>query len=94
MRKHVPMLKAYRWYEVADKQRHAHIHDATLPSKLSEFQAWLAKKCPVDEPESALVVIVSSYETFASRALDVTTTEGPKGTSLDFSLGLLGSALY
>jgi hypothetical protein len=35
-------------------------------------------------------MIVSSYETFTSRALDVTTIEGPKDISLDLVLNSLG----
>jgi len=71
------MLKPFRWYEVQDKQRMAHIRDTTIPAPLAEFKKWFAEKCPPDNPDSAKVVIISSYETFNQRALEVTAAVGP-----------------
>ncbi len=80
IRQYFPALKAYRWYEVAEKQRMAHIRDATLPSKVEELIDWLKKKCPCDKPDSASVVIVTSYETACHRALQTRPTNKKPGT--------------
>ena len=86
IRKHFPALRAFRWYEVAEKQRMAHIRDATLPPRATELKSWLAEKCPPDSPESGATVIISSYETCCSRALVVTPAAVQQSTYPDFSL--------
>jgi hypothetical protein len=86
IRKHFPQLKAYRWYENAEKQRMAHIRDATLPTSAKELKHWMSQKLPVDRPGSAATVIISSYDTACRRGLVVTPSEGEQSTCSDFSL--------
>jgi SNF2-related domain len=86
IRKHFPALRAYRWYEVAEKQRMAHIRDATLPPKVSDLKSWLKAKCPSDRPQSGATVIISSYETCCSRGLKVQPSTSTQSACADFSL--------
>ena len=86
IRKYFPSLKSFRWYEVAEKQRMAHIRDATLPPKATDFKKWLQEKCPPDRPRSAKTVIITSYETLNHRGLVITPSTTGKSTYADYSL--------
>lgn len=93
-RKYFPALRSYRWFEAAEKQRSAHIRDATLPVHIDELHAWLQLSCPPDQPRSAATIIISSYETFCSRALTVTASKSSEGTCADYSLRPPASLLF
>jgi SNF2 family DNA or RNA helicase len=96
IRKHFPQLKAYRWFEHAEKQNLAHIRDATLPTKAEELKHWMKEKLPQDNINSIAAVIISSYDTACLRGLVVTPSKNKQGTCSDFSLStpsLFSSAL-
>lgn len=84
--KRFPSLRVMRWYESPEKQRTAHIRDATIGTKMADMLEFLAEKCDPDDPRSEFTVVISSYETFQSRAMDITPTPGNQSTSSDFSL--------
>lgn len=81
-----PSLRIMRWYESPDKQRTASIRDATLGTKLADCLEFLDEKCTKDNPLTEFTIIVSSYETFQSRAMERTATPGKESMSSDFSL--------
>lgn len=81
-----PSLKIMRWYESPEKQRTAHIRDDTLGTKLADCLQFLDEKCAVDNPRSEFTIIVSSYETFQGRAIELTPTPGKQSMYADFSL--------
>lgn len=75
-----PRLKAWRYFEQANKVNHAFMKERTLPTKAEQLVQWLNEHCPKDNPDSCGVVIISAYETFQYRTL-VVTKKGLSGST-------------
>ena len=85
-----PQLQAWRYFEQASKVNNAFTKYRTLPITSSELVQWLKEHCPPDDPNSCGHVVISAYETFMSRTLNVAKKEKDSrpltGTSADCSL--------
>jgi hypothetical protein len=53
---------------------------------MADFKRWLAEKYPRGRPESETTVIISSYETYCTRGLEVKLFTTRQSTYADFSL--------
>lgn len=83
--KWLPQLRAWRYFGRASKVNNAFMKDRTLPTKSDELVQWLKEHCPPDDLNSCSYVVISAYETFMLRTLNVAKKDKSSGPSVGTS---------